>query len=208
MELEYFGANCVTVHTKKARLVIDDNLLDMGLKPITNSGDIVLFSTAHGQPTVDTKLIIDTPGEYEVSDVSIQGVAARAYNDESGKKSSVIYKIVAGDIRLVVAGNIYPELNDGQLETLGTVDVLVLPIGGNNYTLDGSEALRVIKKIEPKIIVPTHYADKQIKYPLDQQNLDEAVRGLALEAKPPLDSLKLKYADLSDITQLIILKRQ
>ena len=82
-----------------------------------------------------------------------------------------------------------------------------MPVGGNDYTLNSQEALRVIKKIEPKIIVPTHYSDKQIKYEVEQQSLEEAIKDLALEAKPASDSLKLKPNDLSDITQLVVLKR-
>ena len=208
MELEYFGANCVTINTKKARLVVDDNLADLGLKSIIKAGDIVLYSSDYDLPKAEIKLLIDTPGEYEVSGISVQAIAARAHNDEANKKSSVIYKIIADDIRLVVVGNIYPELSDSQLETLGTIDVLVIPIGGNDYTLNGLEALKVIKKIEPKIIIPIHYADKQIKYSVEQQSLEEAAKDLALEIRPPVESLKLKPNDLSDITQLVVLVRK
>jgi L-ascorbate metabolism protein UlaG (beta-lactamase superfamily) len=207
MELEYFGGNCVIISTKKARLVIDDDLAKLGLKSVIKAGDIALYSSEHEDPKVETKLIIDTPGEYEVSDISVQGIASRAHNEEAGKRSTVIYKVIAGDIKLAIVGNIYPDLNDNQLESIGTVDILVLPVGGNDYTLNSQEALRVIKKIEPKIIVPTHYSDKQIKYEVEQQSLEEAIKDLALEAKPASDSLKLKPNDLSDITQLVVLKR-
>lgn len=208
MELEYYGGNCVSVSTKKARIVVDDNLPNLGLKSVTKAGDIALFSASHDVPKVEAKLVVDMPGEFEVSDISIRGIAARAHNEEADKHSAVIYKVTAGDVRLAIIGNISPELNDDQLEAIGTIDVLVIPIGGNGYTLSGAEALKVIKKIEPKIVVPTHYGDKGIKYPTEQQPLSEGVKDLALEAKQPAESLKLKPSDLGEITQLVTLSRK
>jgi L-ascorbate metabolism protein UlaG (beta-lactamase superfamily) len=105
-------------------------------------------------------------------------------------------------------GHVYPELSNAQLEALGTVDILIVPVGGNGYTLDSVGALTLIKEIEPKIIIPTHYADKSLDYPVPQQSLEEAVRGLAMEAHEAVPKLKVKSGELSDVTQLIILEQQ
>lgn len=209
MEIEYYGANCFRVTTKKASLTFDDNLAELGLKSVTKPGDIALFSGPHGEPTAETKLVIDQPGEYEVSGVSIQGVAARAHIDEVSQLSVVMFKLLAEDIRLASVGHIYPELSDEQLEALGVIDVLLIPVGGSGYTLDGEGALKVIKKIEPKIVIPTHFADSKLKYPMPQQPLEEVIKSLAMEPRERVPKLKLKVADLgTEGTQLIILERQ
>lgn len=209
MEIEYYGANCFRIVTKKAALVIDDNLGELGLKSVTKAGDIALFTMAHGEPATGTKLIIDQPGEYEASNVSLQGVAARAHIDEADKMNATIFKILADDIRLVAIGHIYPELSDAQLEALSMVDVLLIPVGGNGYTLDPADALKVIKKIEPKLVILTHYDNKKINYPVAQQNLETALKTLAMEPKERVSKLKLKAGDLlAEGTQLIILERQ
>ncbi|HSX53193.1 MAG TPA: MBL fold metallo-hydrolase [Patescibacteria group bacterium] len=209
MEIEYYGANCFRVTTKKASLTFDDNLVELGLKSVTKPGDIALFSGPHGQPAVETKLVIDQPGEYEVSGVSIQGVGARAHMDEANQMSGVMFKLLAEDIRFAAVGHIYPELSDEQLEALGVIDVLMIPVGGNGYTLDGEGALKVIKKIEPKIVIPTHYADSKLKYTVPQQGLEEVIKALAMEPRERLPKLKLKVTDLSaEGTQLVILERQ
>ena len=207
MELSYYGANCLRIVTKKGTITIDDNLEELGLKSVTKPGDIALFTGRHTDPKVDVKLVIDQPGEYEVSDISIQGVGARAHLDESGFHNTM-FKIIGDDIRLAVLGHIYPELSDNQLEALGTIDVLVIPVGGNGYTLDPIGAAKVIKKIEPKLIIPVHYEDKAIKYEVPQSPLEEAIKVLALEPKEPVAKLKLKATELSDLTQLAILERQ
>lgn len=210
MEIQYYGGNCVKIATKKATLTIDDNLAEIGLKNVTKDGDIALFSNSeHGKIDTKTKMFIDQPGEYEVSEVSLQGIAARSHMDEAGKKSAIIFKIIADDMRIAAVGHIYPDLSDAQLEAIGTVDVLIVPVGGNGYTLDPVGALKLIKKIEPKIIIPTHYGDKAIKYPVPQQTLEEVLKGLAMEPKETLPKLKAKPSELlSDATQLIILEKQ
>lgn len=208
MDIQFYGANCIRLTTKNANIIIDDNLADLGLSSATKTGDIAVFTGPHGEPDTEVKLVLDYPGEYEVSNVSIWGVPARAHIDEEGQKSAVIYKFVAEDLRVVVLGHIYPELSDDQLEAIGMVDVLFVPVGGNGYTLDPLGALKLIKKIEPRLVIPTHYADSKIKYPVPQQDLQEALKTLAMEPKETVPKLKLKPSDLAEITQLIVLERQ
>lgn len=208
MEIQFYGANCVRLNTKKASIVIDDNLAELGQKSITKAGDIVLQTMAMDKTTAEPKIVINIPGEYEVSNTSIQGVAARSHMDEDGKKSATMFKVIADEVRVVVTGHVYPELSDEQLEALGTVDVLIIPVGGNGYTLDSIGALKLIKKIEPKIIIPTHYDDKDLKYEVPQQPLDEAIKGLAMEPKETVPKLKVKAGELGETTQLIVLEKQ
>ncbi|MEO5627316.1 MAG: MBL fold metallo-hydrolase [Candidatus Saccharimonadales bacterium] len=207
MDIQFYGANCIRLSNKKASLIFDDNLADIGLSSVTRAGEIALFTGIHSQPKPEVKLVIDYPGEYEVSNVSIRGVMARAHIEEDDKKSAVIYRMIMDDLKVVVLGHIYPELSDEQLEAIGMVDVLFIPVGGSGYTLDPIGALKLIKKIEPKLVIPTHYDDSKIQYPVPQQSLEEALKVLAMEPKETVDKLKLKPSDLSETTQVIVLKR-
>ena len=131
MDIQFYGANCLVLTTKQARLVIDDTIADIGGKSPAKAGDIALYTGAHADPAHHIpKVIIDQPGEYEVSGVSIYGIAARAHMDEEGKKSATMYKLVVEDLRILITGHIYPELSDVQLETIGMIDVMIVPVGG------------------------------------------------------------------------------
>lgn len=207
MDLQFYGANCVVVSSKQARIVIDDNLAALGAKSVARDGDIVLLTASHDQPAQAIKLLVDQPGEYEVAGVSIYGIAARSHMDEEGQRTATIYKIVIDDSSILVTGHIYPELSDDQLEAIGMVDVMLVPVGGNGYTLDGVGALKLIKKIEPKVVIPTHYDDSTLKFPVPQQTLEQAVKTLAMEPKENVGKLKLKATELGDVTQLIILEK-
>jgi L-ascorbate metabolism protein UlaG (beta-lactamase superfamily) len=207
MDVQFHGANCITIATKQARIIIDDNLADLGGKSATKAGDIALFTGAHADPAQQAKIVIDQPGEYEVSGISVYGIAARAHMDEAGKKTATMYKIITDDIRVLVVGHTYPELSDAQLETIGMIDVMFVPVGGNGYTLDGIGALKIIKKVEPKLVVPTHYEDASLQYPVPQQPLEQALQALSMELTERVLKLKLKAGAFGDGTQLVVLEK-
>lgn len=207
MDIQFNGANCITLATKQARVVIDDNLIDLGGKSVVKAGDVALYTAAHGDPAQQAKIVIDQPGEYEVSGVSIYGIAARGHMDEEGSRTATLYKLVIEDLRVLVVGHVYPELSDRQLEAIGMVDVMFVPIGGNGYTLDAVGALKLIKKIEPKVVIPTHYDNPSLSYPVPQRSLSEGIRDLAMEPAQTISGkLKLKHTDLTESTQLIVLE--
>jgi L-ascorbate metabolism protein UlaG (beta-lactamase superfamily) len=207
MEFQYHGGNCVSIITKNVTVVVDDNLAELGAKSVLKPENIALFTHLPKQlPTA--RLVVTDPGEYEVSGVSIFGIAARAHMDEADKKTATIYKIQFDETRVIVLGHIYPDLHEDQFEEIGAADILIAPVGGNGYTLDATGALTLIKNIEPKIVIPTHYADKSLKYEVPQQTLEEALKNLGMEVKETLSKFKPKPADYSDTAQLIVLERQ
>lgn len=207
MDIQFHGANCVTLATQGARVVIDDNLASLGGKSVTKADDVALFTTLQEQQPKDTKLSVDGPGEYEVTGFSIYGIPARSHMDEEKQQNATMYKIIANDVRVAVLGHIYPELSEGELERLGVVDVLIVPVGGNGYTLDPTGALGIIKKIEPKMVIPTHYADSSLQYPMPQQSLEDAIKTLAMEPHQAGAKLRVKAGALPETTELTILEK-
>jgi len=206
MDMQFYGANCVVLSGKQARVVIDDNLAALGAKSVTKDGDICLFTGAHGAVSGAPKLVLDTPGEYEASGVSIFGLQARSHMDEEGQKSAVMYKITWGDTRLLVTGHVFPKLTDAELEAIGIVDVMFVPVGGHGYTLDATGALQLIKAVEPKVVIPTHYADARLKFEMPQDDLESALHTLAMEPKERVSKFQFKAAEVSDTTQLVVLE--
>lgn len=208
MDVQFYGANCVVFTTKELRIVIDDTLAQLGAKSVTKPGDVLLFTGAHDAPTTGARMVIDMPGEYEIGNVSIVGIAARAHMDEKATQKNVtMYKIAYNDTAYVVTGHIYPELTESQLETIGMADVLFVPVGGNGYTLDPVGAMKISRSIEPKLLIPTHYDDKALKYEVPQQPLSQVLKEWVMEPKDRIEKLRLKPGELSDTTQLLILEK-
>lgn len=207
MDLQFYGANCLTLSTPNTRVVIDDNLADLGGKTVAKAGDIALFTGLHADTVPGAKLTIDMPGEYEAGDFSIYGIPARAHLDEDKQRNATIYKVIAKDIRVVVLGHIHPSLSDSQLERIGVVDVLVVPVGGHGYTLDPTGALKLIKQLEPKVVIPTHYADAKLQFPVPSVELSSAIHDLAMEPADTVGKLKLKHGSFAEGMQLIVVEK-
>ena len=206
MDIQFYGANCVTVTYKGVRIVIDDNLAGLGGKSIIKGDDIVLYTGPHEATAPKGRLMFDSPGEFEVADISIVGIPERLHLDEAGLRSTM-FKIITSDISVLVVGHVYPNINEDQMERIGLIDVMIVPVGGSGYTLDPLGALKLIKEIEPKIIIPTHYAMPGINYPVPQTDLQMALKELGMESREQAGKLKLKPADITDVAQLIVLEK-
>lgn len=182
MDIEYKGGNGVVISTKKASVVVDPNLSVVGLKNIPVKDAVELATEARFALNAgDAKLVIEGPGEYGISNFDIRGVAAQRHLDtEADAKLSTMYRVVAGDIRVAVIGNIFGKLNEEQLEALGVVDVAIVPVGGGGYTLDPIAAGEIVAKIDPKVVIPVHYAEDGIQYEVPQADFEEFVKELGV----------------------------
>lgn len=192
-EIEYKGAGTVVIATKKSKLVTDPKLSLVGLKDIQPKGMIELateerFVVGANEAT----LLIEGPGEYEVGDFSILGLAAQRHLDSEGYKSTV-YRVEVGDVRIALLGNIDPKLSDDQLEDIGVVDAIILPVGGGGYTLDATAAAQLVRKIDAKAIIPIHYNDAALKYEVPQDEFEVFQKELGAEVEE-VEKLKVKTA--------------
>lgn len=178
MEIEYKGANGVVITTKKATIVIDPKLSAVGLKDIAVKDAVEIVTDESMKVEASQKIIFDGPGEYEVGDVSIRGIAVSRHIDADDAKKATMYAIDSGEVRMGVIGNARANLSEAQLEQLGTVDILVLPVGGGGFTLDAIEAIALVKQIDPKVVIPIHYADSAIKYEVPQGELEAFTKDL------------------------------
>lgn len=201
MELQFFGGNCFKLASKKVTFVIDDNLADLGKKKVTKDGEIMIFT--HDVQSASDNFTIASPGQYEIAGISIIGVAARAHTEPEGDRSATMYRINAEGVSIGVLGHIYPDLSDAQMEALGMIDVLIIPVGGYGYTMDAVEARRMISKIEPKLVIPSHYADASLKYPVPQMPLQDVLTELALPNEQQ-EKLKLKPEVFGDLRLVVL----
>ena len=102
--------------------------------------------------------IIDFAGVHTFAPgVQVTGIMAD-HDDAEGTKrgKTLLFLLEAEGLRLAHLGDLGCLLDADQLEALGQVDVLMIPIGGF-YTIDAKAALEVIQQLDPQIIIPMHY---------------------------------------------------
>lgn len=194
-EISYNGGTSVTITTKKSALVTDAKLSVHGLKDVILK-DATELATEERFLTNDEKfaLSLSYPGSYEVSDFSINGFAEKRHIDgaEDGQKA-VIYSIDVSGIKIGYLGNVGPDISDSQMENLGVLDILILPVGGNGYTLDATSAAKIARSSDAKIIIPTSYQEDGVDYEVAQASVDTFIKELGFEVET-VSKFKLKSA--------------
>jgi L-ascorbate metabolism protein UlaG (beta-lactamase superfamily) len=198
VDIDYKGGNCITIAVKKTLLCVDPKLSELGLKSQTARVTAQLCTQHQFKVESDESIVIDGPGEYEVENISIKGIPAQSHIDtKDTPKTATVYRVDANDLSVAIVGHIYPELSEAQLEAIGVVDVLVLPVGGNGYTLDSIGAVKVVKMIDPKVVIPTHYAENGVNYPIPQADVDGFIKDLSAPVEV-MTKAKLKPGGLPE----------
>ena len=96
------------------------------------------------------------------------------------------------------------QLTDEQLEKIGNVDILMIPVGGQ-FTISSQEAQRIISQIEPKIVIPMHYELPKLKVKLD--NVDKFLKVMGKNSVVPQDKFTVKLSALSQNgTEVVVLQ--
>lgn len=195
-DIEYKGGNSVVISTKKTQVVIDPKLSLNGLKDLSVSDAIEVATEARFMVDgKDAKLVLEGPGEFETGDVSIRGVRATRHIDTSADEPiATIYRLEIGDARIAVIGNVAPKLSEDQLEEIGIIDIVIVPVGGNGYTLDSVSAAAIVRQIDPKVVIPIHYADSSLKYEVPQDDVELFEKELAAPIEDGGSKYKLKAA--------------
>jgi len=203
MEIDYKGANCVVIKSKNG-LVVTDPTDNIKANEVSKENAITLL-TDDTIKVKDASFIVDMPGEYEHNDISIKGIPMQRMIDPDGKNSTV-YRVTIDGIRIAIFGHVQTPISDDDLEDIGVIDVLIIPVGGGGYTIDARDAATIVRQISPKIVIPTHYANKDIKYEVPQEELDlfqKEVGGLQEKAS----SLKIKSGSMPEATTIYEITR-
>jgi len=211
MEIIYLGHSSFRISTSNISLVIDPFDPEMvGIKLLKVSSDIVLTTHDHKDHSrtdlVDgVKKIISGPGEYEIAGVSITGT--KTFHDKSqGKErgANTVYTIEFSSLTIAHLGDLGHELSESQAASIGDVDILMIPVGGK-YTIGPDEALSVIKSIEPTIIIPMHYRQKDVSSSLNSE-LEPVESFLSLTSLrvETMPKLTIKKGELLQEDQMIV----
>jgi len=218
-KITWAGQACFHISTSPSKDVQADIVIDpygdIGLKLPSLSADIVLMSHGHPdhnnvkavKPNDGEPFVIEGPGEYEIKGVFVRGIDSW-HDDNQGTErgKNTIYTIEAEDMKICHLGDLgQKELTNDQLEKIGTIDILMIPVGGV-YTIDASQAVKIISQIDPKIVIPMHYALPKLTVKLE--GLEKFLKAMGKNAAEPADKLTIKASALpkEGQTEIIVLQ--
>ena len=190
---------------RELNIVCDPYTKDSGLGSLPPKTDVVTMSAEEGLGAIPGAMVFDGPGEYEVKGTSITGVPTQLHIDEQGYRGTA-YSLVIDGVNVVVTGNMAGKLDEDQVENLGQVDVLVVPVGGHGLTLDAEGAAAVVAQLEPSYVVPVHYDDGSTKYAVPQSTVDPFLKEMGASPEPQ-GKLRVTSKEAPAETQVVVLNR-
>jgi L-ascorbate metabolism protein UlaG (beta-lactamase superfamily) len=208
LDVTWLGHGCFRLRGRGAAVVTDPYPPAIGLKLSRLDADLVTVSHEHDNhnytQVVREAYEIRGPGEYEVAGVSVVGVPT--YHDaERGAKHgrNTVYLIDIDDVRVVHLGDLGHKLDDAEAEAVSSTDVLLVPVGGRS-ALNAAQAAEVVRQLEPRYVVPMHYAIPGLKLQLDP--VDRFLKEMAVAAAEPQPKLTVQKSSGEYETKVVVLE--
>ncbi|MDO8590398.1 MAG: MBL fold metallo-hydrolase [bacterium] len=134
---------------------------------------------------------ITGPGEYEIKGIFIKGFKSEShYGGSKEARVNTIYSISLEGMNLCFLGSLdSKDLSAETKEALDDVDILFVPVGGDGL-LSATVAYELAVKLEPRLIIPSHFSD------MGDKNLKIFLKEAGEEGTKSIDKLTLKKKDL------------
>ncbi len=208
MEITWLGYSCFRLKGKNSTVITDPYPPDLGYSMDKASADIITISHNHPnhsyvQAVSGTPRHIFRPGEYEIGGVLIIGISSY-HDDENGAAlgKNNVYVIEVDDVTVCHLGDLGHPLSAGQIEELGNIDVLLVPVGGTD-TIGASQAAALVRSIEPKIVIPMHY--KTLTLNKELETADKFLKEMGLNEVVPQPKIQVAKSTLPLTTQVVVL---
>lgn len=208
MDIVWMGYSCFRLKGKNTTVITDPFPPGLGYSVGKLSANIVTMSHNHpnhsyaegigGEPR-----LIYRPGEYEIGGVLIIGVST-FHDAENGAKlgKNTVYAIEVDDITICHLGDLGNPLSSNQIEEIGNIDVLLIPVGGVN-TISAPQAASLVRAMEPKLVIPMHYKTPALNKELD--TADKFLKEMGITEAAPQPKLTVTKSSLPPTTQVMLL---
>ena len=208
MEIVWLGHGCFRLKGRDRVVLMDPCPKSTGYNIGRQQADIVTISHPHPDHSFTDTVSgrgrrLDAPGEYEIGGVLVTGV--RTYHDDKrgavrGRNTSFVVEL--DEVRVCHLGDLGHVPTQEQTEALSDIDVLLIPVGGHT-TIDAATAAEVVSLLEPRLVVPMHYATDASTASLAP--LDIFIKQMGVTDPAPQPKLSLARGNLPSETQVAVL---
>ncbi|MBD3238685.1 MAG: MBL fold metallo-hydrolase [Candidatus Moranbacteria bacterium] len=209
MIINYIGHACFKIQTQpnpvqsKNKLIIYFDPFDksVGLNPPSGKADLVLSSHDHfdhnnTQNFESGFFFVNNPGEYSYQGVNIKGILSYHDQEKGAQRGlNTIFVVESEKIKICHLGDLGHELSQNQLDQIGAIDILMIPVGGK-FTISGKQAARIAKSIEPAFILPMHFQTPSLSIS-GLEPKESFYKELGLEPKQKVDKLKITSSSIN-----------
>jgi len=212
MRIKWLGLASFLITTDNGIRIVTDPYQtggELAYGEIRESADIVTVSHDHfdhnnvsviqGNPRVLKK-----PGQFEVKGIGFQGIAS-LHDDVGGRArgKNTIFCFDVDGMRVCHFGDLGHELRDEHISGIGSVDIILLPVGGV-YTIDAKIATMICEQIKPKMVIPMHYRDGKCNFPV--ATVDDFLKDKENVRRLDTSHIEIQKEELPGTTEIVVLK--
>jgi L-ascorbate metabolism protein UlaG (beta-lactamase superfamily) len=218
VDLSWLGHACFRLRGRDVTILTDPyEGTDWGYPPLALSANVVTISNDHphhaglsgieGRPRV-----LRGPGEYEIGGALVWGVRTKRRKDRdtgvaNGSIRNTAFVIQLEELTVAHLGDLAEApLSAEELARVKDADVLLVPVGGN-CTINATQAAAVVAQVEPKLIVPMHYATEETRGHLVLDEIDRFCKELGATEATPRARLSITPASLPSEPTVVLLDR-
>jgi L-ascorbate metabolism protein UlaG (beta-lactamase superfamily) len=152
-------------------------------------------------------LLVDIPGEYEKQGARITGFPV--YHDKkqgAERGRNTLFKIEIDNLSVLHCGDLGHILDDELIEEINGVDILLIPVGGF-YTINAVEAVTIVRKIEPSIVIPMHYNHPKLNQQVFEKlaPVSEFLTKMGVGQIEPIAKLVVKKEELGEEMKVVVM---
>ncbi|MHB8105047.1 MAG: MBL fold metallo-hydrolase [Dehalococcoidales bacterium] len=208
MDITWLGHSCFRIRGNQAVIITDPFPPGLGYTLGKQTADIVTISHPHPSHSNAAGIneqhrLVKGPGEYEISGVLILGITT--YHDAvkgQSKGKNTAYLMEVDGVNICHLGDIGHILADDQVEELGNIDILMVPVGGVS-TINASMAAQTVRKVEPKVVIPMHYKTPQTNR--DLEPVENFLKEMGQSQVEPRPRLTISKSNLPLALQVVVL---
>ncbi len=213
MEITWYGLSCFRLTERNLASVVTDpyDSQVVGYEALKLRADIVTASHeapghSYAQAVKGYSHLINTPGEFEIGDVFITGIQTNGYGKhQSDEPRNTLYVFDYEGVTVAHLGDLRRVPSQTEIEALGTVHVVLVPVGGGGG-LNAAKAAEVVSLLEPGFVIPMHYGSSANNLKLAP--LSKFLKEMGLGAIKSQPSLKVTKSMIPEETHVVVLEYQ
>jgi L-ascorbate metabolism protein UlaG (beta-lactamase superfamily) len=209
LELTYLGHSAFRLRGKDVTIVTDPHPPELGAPMGKPSAHVVTISHkspnhSYSQGVAGNPRIVSGPGEYELADTLIAGVATSMEPRVGPTNTAYVFRVE--DMNICHLGDLRDKLTDKQIEEIGSIDVLLVPVGGGS-AIGPAKAATVITQLEPSVVVPMHYRVDGVQAD-SLEPVDLFCREVGLKDYVPEPKLSVTKGSLTNEVRIVVLENK
>jgi L-ascorbate metabolism protein UlaG (beta-lactamase superfamily) len=209
MEITWYGHSCFRLSDRGLAAVVTDPFDHevVGYEALKLKADVVTVS--HEAPghsfltgVKGKSFLITGPGEFEIGNVFITGVQTDGRKRSADEPRNTLYVFDYDGLTIVHLGDLRRVPSQTEIEALGEVHVVLVPVGGGGG-LNASKATEIVSLLEPGIVIPMHFQTPDTKLKLAP--LSKFLKEMGVGEIAPVPSLKITRTTVPEETRVVVL---